>query len=136
MALFDKDHRILITRRNINMKLFPHAWVFPGGHIDLGESLEHGVIRELKEETGVTIEIIKKDNEKEVYYHNGEECILEPFYVFESVSWKVFDSNTPPNSGHLIIFFRIKLNKSADEIDLLLEPEEVDGAVWLNRDNI
>ncbi len=47
MAVFDIDGKILLTRRNINMKIFPHAWVMPGGHIDLGESLEEGVIREL-----------------------------------------------------------------------------------------
>ena len=45
------------------MKIFPHAWVMPGGHIDLGETLEEGVIRELKEETGIEVE--RKDSEGE-----------------------------------------------------------------------
>jgi 8-oxo-dGTP pyrophosphatase MutT (NUDIX family) len=93
MALFDKDHRILLTRRNANMHTFPHAWVMPGGHIDLGESLEFGVIRELLEETGVNIETkIDLVTCKERYFHNDEECILEPFYAFESVSWRATDT--------------------------------------------
>ena len=39
------------------MKIFPHAWVLPGGHVDPnGESLEEAVISELKEETRIQIE--------------------------------------------------------------------------------
>ena len=37
------------------MKIFPKAWVLPGGHIDLGETLETGVIREIVEEVGILI---------------------------------------------------------------------------------
>ena len=36
----------------------------PGGHIDLAESLEEGVIRELREEAGIDIEIITSENGK------------------------------------------------------------------------
>ena len=56
MTLFDKEDKILLTRRSSTMHYFPHAWVMPGGHIDNGESLENGVIRELFEETGVSID--------------------------------------------------------------------------------
>ena len=39
------------------MRIFAGAWVLPGGHLDLGETLEESVIREIREETGVSIEI-------------------------------------------------------------------------------
>ena len=52
MAVFDSSNNLLLTRRNKNLRVFPRAWVMPGGHIDLGESLEDGVVRELYEETG------------------------------------------------------------------------------------
>ncbi|MBV8514271.1 MAG: NUDIX domain-containing protein, partial [Acidobacteria bacterium] len=34
-------------------------WSIPGGTLELGESLEHGVLRELKEETGLTVRIVE-----------------------------------------------------------------------------
>ena len=55
MAILDVDGKILITRRPKNMRNFPWAWVLPGGHIELGESLEDSVIREIEEETGISI---------------------------------------------------------------------------------
>jgi 8-oxo-dGTP pyrophosphatase MutT (NUDIX family) len=43
----------------------------PGGHIDLGETLEEGVVRELKEETGIEVERkISVDGMKFEYFHN------------------------------------------------------------------
>ncbi len=47
---------MLITRRSKYCKIFVHAWVFPGGHVDPGESLEVAALRELEEECGVKIE--------------------------------------------------------------------------------
>ena len=34
VALFDSDDCLLVTRRCQNLKHFPGAWVFPGGHLD------------------------------------------------------------------------------------------------------
>ena len=41
--------------------MFPGAWVLPGGHIEVGESLEECAVREIKEETGINIEIFEED---------------------------------------------------------------------------
>eukprot|EP00352_Strombidinopsis_acuminata_P003505 CAMPEP_0176383282 /NCGR_PEP_ID=MMETSP0126-20121128/33376_1 /TAXON_ID=141414 ORGANISM="Strombidinopsis acuminatum, Strain SPMC142" /NCGR_SAMPLE_ID=MMETSP0126 /ASSEMBLY_ACC=CAM_ASM_000229 /LENGTH=40 /DNA_ID= /DNA_START= /DNA_END= /DNA_ORIENTATION= len=39
------------------MSTFPLAWVFPGGHLEKGETLEQGAVRELEEECGLEITI-------------------------------------------------------------------------------
>lgn len=35
------------------------GWEFPGGIIELGETIEDGIIREVKEESGIDIEVIQ-----------------------------------------------------------------------------
>ena len=44
---------ILLTRRSSSLSHFPGAWVIPGGHVELYESREQAIIREVKEETGL-----------------------------------------------------------------------------------
>ena len=52
-----ENGRALLIRRGSEPLL--GQWSIPGGTLELGESLEHGVIRELKEETGLTVRIVE-----------------------------------------------------------------------------
>jgi 8-oxo-dGTP diphosphatase len=52
VALFDTKGRLLLLRRKDNEK-----WTMPGGTLEFGESLSDCAIREVKEETGLDIEI-------------------------------------------------------------------------------
>mmetsp|Transcript_38276 Transcript_38276/g.36627 ORF Transcript_38276/g.36627 Transcript_38276/m.36627 type:complete len:125 (+) Transcript_38276:589-963(+) len=62
---------------------------------------------------------------------------MEPFFAFESVSrWNFTKGLFPPGSGHLIIFFRVKVEQDCDQIQLVLEEREVDAAVWLSVDQL
>lgn len=45
---------LLVVKRNENDDLYPGAWEFPGGHLEVGESLKDGLKRELSEEIGFT----------------------------------------------------------------------------------
>ena len=57
MVIQDDSDSVLLTKRSKDMSVFPGAWVLPGGHIEVGESLEECAIREVKEETGIEIDI-------------------------------------------------------------------------------
>jgi 8-oxo-dGTP diphosphatase len=52
-----ENGRALLIRRGSEPLL--GQWSIPGGTLELGESLENGVIRELNEETGLTVRIVE-----------------------------------------------------------------------------
>lgn len=56
--LFDDDGRILITKRPAGAHL-AGFWEFPGGTIESGESPQQALVREIKEETALDIEVQK-----------------------------------------------------------------------------
>ena len=51
-ALIDRDGRVLLAQR-AKGKPMAGLWEFPGGKIELGETPETALIRELKEELGI-----------------------------------------------------------------------------------
>lgn len=55
-AIIRKDEKILICQRSANKDL-GLLWEFPGGKIEPGETGEQAVIRECREELGVTLKI-------------------------------------------------------------------------------
>lgn len=71
--LKDKD-LFLAVKRSENDTKFPGAWEFPGGHLEDGEDLKKGLIRELKEEIGFEndFEPIITHYTDEVKEKNGE----------------------------------------------------------------
>jgi 8-oxo-dGTP diphosphatase len=52
-ALIDPDGRVLLGQRHPG-KAMGGLWEFPGGKVDSGETPEEALIRELREELGIT----------------------------------------------------------------------------------
>jgi len=53
-ALVDADGRVLIAQRPEG-KAMAGLWEFPGGKVEAGEQPEQSLIRELREELGITV---------------------------------------------------------------------------------
>ena len=51
----DGNDRFLTLRRSRNSKFFRGQWEVPGGKIDAGESLDDALLREVGEETSLTV---------------------------------------------------------------------------------
>jgi 8-oxo-dGTP diphosphatase len=57
-AIF-QDGKLLIVQRAKNEKVAGGTWECPGGKVEFGEDLETALIREVKEETGLNIDVIR-----------------------------------------------------------------------------
>jgi len=57
--LFRDDGKILALKRTAEAPSRPLHWDLPGGELDYGENVKNGIIREVKEETGLEIKDIE-----------------------------------------------------------------------------
>jgi 8-oxo-dGTP pyrophosphatase MutT (NUDIX family) len=51
--IMDREDKVLITRRPSSLRIFPQAWVLPGGLIEHAENFEDACLREIYEEIGL-----------------------------------------------------------------------------------
>jgi 8-oxo-dGTP diphosphatase len=70
-VVIDKGRALLIRRASEPLR---GEWSIPGGMLELGETLEEGVARELLEETGLQVRVLELIEvfERIVYSPNGE----------------------------------------------------------------
>jgi 8-oxo-dGTP diphosphatase len=75
-AVVVKDGRVLLVKRGKPPSL--GMWAIPGGRVELGETLQQAVERELLEETGITVragspiltfDVIIRDDDSRVRFH-------------------------------------------------------------------
>lgn len=71
----DKKEVLLVQRRDLPV------WVLPGGGLDPGETPEEGVIREVEEETGLQVKIVR-----EIAQYLPVNRLTQKTYFFECVS--------------------------------------------------
>jgi len=76
-AIINIGNKILVTQRSEKMRL-PLKWEFPGGKIEQNESAEECLLREIKEELNIDIQVIKK-MENSIYNYGDFEINLIPF---------------------------------------------------------
>ena len=76
-------------------------WLFPGGHIELDELPDEALFREVKEETGLDIEVLA-EKPKVPRDTNNEETLYRPRFV------NVFDAQLPHRHVNLMYVCRAK----------------------------
>lgn len=58
-AVIKENNSYFIAQRSARMKM-PLKWEFPGGKVEQGESNAHAIIREIKEEFDLDIEVVQE----------------------------------------------------------------------------
>ncbi|MBW8701125.1 putative 8-oxo-dGTP diphosphatase 2 [Streptomyces sp. MBT84] len=102
--------RLLAARRSAPVEL-AGRWELPGGKVEPGESPEQALVRELREELGVTAEPVERV---------PGEWALKPGYVLRIWLARLLEGAPEPLEDH-------------DELRWLT-PDEVWGVDWLDQD--
>lgn len=56
-AFIQKDGKFLVTKRKSTDGYMPGVWDLPGGTVEVGETVEQALVREVTEETGLVVRI-------------------------------------------------------------------------------
>ena len=101
--ILDSEGKILIAQRNLQ-KNFGGMWEFPGGKQEADESPEQALIRELKEELSIEVEVLRSFQP----YDYKDEKIKISFYP---IHCKIIGGMIVNNEHEEVIFI------SLEEID-------------------
>lgn len=117
------DSHVLMTQRSDHMRSFPRAWVPPGGHLEVGESIIHGALRELEEETGLVLD--PRNTRTRLL------CLWESAYP-------PLIALGEPRNHHVVLYFHSKSSETWKQLQagIKLDPKEVKASTWLSRDNV
>jgi len=69
-ALIEKGNSILVLKRSLDKKYWPGLWNLPGGNVEFGEKPEKAVVREVKEETNLSVILTGKLIDIFTYFDN------------------------------------------------------------------
>lgn len=105
--IFNEAGEVFLAKRGREAKNEKHRWEFPGGSVEFGETLEHALQREINEEYGFQIEVVRLldvvnhilPDERQhwvspIYlcrYKSGSPSIREP-HKCEAIGWFRIDS--------------------------------------------
>ena len=116
------DGVVFMHRKNvIRNKDYQEYYTFPGGHLEEGETLEEGVIREIKEEFGINVKVVRKVYELE----NDRVNMKEYFFLCEYIDGEFGTGDGEEFSGNP------EYKDSGEYIPEIVKRENIQGLVLL-----
>lgn len=103
----DGIERVFLPKRADTKKFLPGKYEIPGGHIDYGEDIQSGLVREVKEELGVEVKL------------------GDPFAVFTY-------TNEIKGSHSIEVVYYAQLIGEAD--DITINPDDHSTFGWFSED--
>ena len=87
----DDGYAFMHRKNVIKRKDFQEYYTFPGGGLEENETLEEGVIREIKEEFGISVKVIKK-----LYEMYSEKFNQREYFFLCEYEGGIFGTGTGP----------------------------------------
>lgn len=117
ILLQSSNQRLLLTRRAKELRIFPNVWVPPGGHIEPDETVLEAGLRELKEETGLSLD--------------PNLVQTRVLGLWESV-FPAMLSRGLPQRHHIVVYVLLKSGLSHAQLQTELRPSalEVSACLW------
>ena len=105
--IFNDKGQILLTKRGKASKNEAGRWEVPGGAVEFGETLRDAIVREIKEELGVEIDILEQ--------------------------LPAADHLIPEEHQHWVpTTFLVKIKEGSEP--RIMEPDKCDGMEWFSLD--
>ena len=115
------NNKFLLAKRN--KQNYKGYWIIPGGGVDFGESTKDAAIREIKEETNIDVEIIKKIGYKEIINFPGRYHSIVFYYLAKPKNLNL-QANDDISSAKFFNMEDIKELKIAESVEWVLKKED------------
>ncbi len=105
-VIMDEKNRVLLQKRGAKASNEIGKWKFPGGRVEYGEKVKDALVREIKEELGVQIEIVRFIDNLEQFLPQEQEHWFVPFFLCRIKSGT--PKNLEPKKHEQIKWFSLK----------------------------
>jgi 8-oxo-dGTP diphosphatase len=75
--------KVLVEKRRIDDVADPSLVAIPGGHVEIGESVEDAIVREMREELGITVKKTRFIGKESWVASDGERQMIHYFVIEE-----------------------------------------------------
>ena len=111
-AVIFKGEEVLLVRRG--QEPAKGVWSLPGGLVELGEGLEHALVREIEEETGISVEILGVTAVLERIYQDGDGGIPYHYVLIDFACQHLGGEPTPGSDSTAAEFVPLSALENVD----------------------